>query len=154
ERGKKWELKAIAPDSADTLPRACRGCHRTRLRKINRERRTGARHAVDADQSAALLHEAVHRRDAKLSAAGKIAARTRADERLEQLGSRLIVEAGTGVAHRELDVAAGRGARMRGDERVVHRAVRRLDGYLSAVRHRVARVDGERQDDVIELRRI
>ena len=65
--------------------------------------------AVDADEPAVLLHDAVHRRETE---AGALPDVLRREERLEQVRLRGGVHAAAGVAHGEHHVVAGGAVRV------------------------------------------
>ena len=76
------------------------------------------------------------------------------EERLEQVRLNLRAHADSGVAHAEHRVGPGAGAGMRLDEGVVEVDVAGLDRKPSALRHRVAGVHREVEDDLLDLRRV
>ena len=64
------------------------------------------------------------------------------------------VHAGSGVADRHLDVVAGLQPRMSGHADPVELDVAQLDHDFAAVRHRIARVDDEVHEDLLDLRAV
>src|SRR5207302_5610555 len=125
--------------------------HRRDPREVDSHCGAGARGALDPDVTAVLLHDTVHRREAE---PGPLAHALRGEERLEQVCLNLRTHAGSAIAHTEHRVGSNAGARMRLDERAVELDVAGLDGEPTALWHRVPGVDGEVQDDLLDLRRV
>ena len=73
------------------------------------------------------------------------------EERLEHVLERGRVHAGPGVRHREQDVGPRDHVRVARGVRVVELHVGGLDRQLAAVGHRVAGVDREVDDDLLDL---
>ena len=107
--------------------------------------------AVDPHAAAALLDDPVDRREAEARA---VPERLRGEERLEDVRERLGVHADAGVADGEHHVRADDGVGVLGDVLLVELDVRRVDREQPAVGHRVARVDGEVHEDLLELVRV
>ena len=107
-------------------------------RQEDAERRAHPRRRRHLDRAAALLDDAVHRREAQARAAGLCR-----EERIEQLLALRLGHADARVRQAELDVLL-----------VVDHDVRRLDRDRAAARHRVARVHREVDDHLLELRRV
>jgi hypothetical protein len=117
-------------------------------REVDLERGAVPRLAVHADVTAALLHDAEHRRQAQSRA---FAHGLRREEGLEDPPARRRVHAGARVADRDHDVVARRHADVGARVRRVELHVRRLDRELSPLRHGVARVHREVHDDLLDL---
>ncbi len=97
----------------------------------------------------ALFHDSVDGRQAE---AGPLAHGFCGEERFEDVGLGLLVHAGPGVGHFQQHEAAGRGPRARLSGRFLH--ILGLDAQRPAVRHGVARIDHQIQDDLFELPRV
>src|SRR4029077_13502587 len=97
---------------------------------------SAARFAIDLDRAAALLNDAVHRRQ---SEAGPVAGAFGGEERLEDVSRGLGVHAAAGIADRQLHPPPAIGL-----------DIRQNDADLTAAGHRVARVDGEVHQDLFD----
>ena len=140
-----------APAAATRLPGGGGGIGRARghldAREEDAERRALAPLAVDPDVPAALVHDAVHRGEPEPRA---LALLLGGEEGLEEVRLHVRVHADARVRHLEHHVRA----RLDPDPRrlvLADRAIGRLDGQPAAVRHGVARVDGEVQEHLLDL---
>ena len=120
-------------------------------RQVHLERRAVTALAVHPNRSAALLDDAVHGRETKTRAFAALLGR---EERLENPRLRRLVHSGAGIGDGQHHVRAGDGAAMGRRVRGVELDVRRLDRQLPARQHRVASVDREVDDDLLDLPRI
>src|ERR1700736_2687294 len=116
--------------------------------QVDPELRPDIRLTVHPDEPVALLHDAVDHGEPQAGAAANL---LRGEERLEDLEPRRLLHADAGIAHREQRVLARYQWPVRLGVLLVERHLLRLDGQLSPGRHRVARVDGEVHDDLLEL---
>jgi len=103
---------------------------------------------IHPDEPARLLDDPVHRRQTQPR---PFAGRFRGEERLEDVRLRAGVHSSTRVRHGEHDVAAGLGGRVGLQVSLVHVHVGRFDGQPATSGHRVARVDRQVHDDLLEL---
>ena len=117
-------------------------------RKINLERRSVARLAIDPDVSAALFDDSVDRRQAEARALPFFLG---GEERLEDVGLRLFVHAAAVVGDRQHDVLAGRQRNRRMGSRGVEFDVAGFDREAPALRHGVARIDRKIHDHLLDL---
>src|SRR5439155_9086527 len=121
---------------------------RLRLRQVDREGRPAADLALDRDPATALLDDPPRAREAE---AGACTGVLRREERLEDMRPRLGVHADARVADGEDDVQAGLERARAGLDRRGELDAPRLDDELSTLWHRVARVQGEVHDHLLEL---
>ena len=128
---------------------ADRGGQDTRKREV--ERAAHAHRAVHPDVATRLPHDAVHGRQPE---AGALAHRLGGEERLEDVLERFAAHTHAGVAHREHDVAAGH--HLRAVELAEALDLRVLGANLqdTAGGHRVARVDGQVHEHLLDLARV
>ena len=119
-------------------------------RQVEAHRRALADLRVDPHLPARLAHEAVDHRQAEARA---LADRLRREERVERLGDDIRAHAGAGIGHAEREVLAGIEVALLGAT-VVEPFVGGLDGDAPAIRHRVAGVDAEVEQRILELARI
>ena len=128
--------------------------HRGRLdlraRQEHAERRAFPDLRLELDAAVVLLDDAEHRREAEAGALADVLGR---EERLEDVLARDVVDAGAVVDDREADVVTGRDIELARELRVDVR-VRGLDDQLAAFGHRVARVDHEVREDLLDLARV
>src|SRR6185437_15666970 len=107
--------------------------------------------AVGEDEATGLLDDAVDGGKSKSRAAADLLGR---EERLEDLLHHVGAHAGAGIAHFDQDIFAG------GDMLLAELARGRLidiggaDKELAAIRHGVARIDGEVPDNLLELMQV
>ena len=101
--------------------------------------------------AAALLDDPVDGREAEPSPLADALGR---EERLEEVGLGLGVHPHSRVAHGEKHVRAGVDVGLLAGIRLVQLDVRGLDGEPPSLRHGVPRVDGQVQDDLLELPRV
>ena len=106
--------------------------------------------AVDENEAAALLHDAIYRRQSKPGTLGTL----RGEERLEDARLRLVVHSDAGVADGQHDVLARHQRCVRPGKDLVERDVGRLNRQLAALRHGVARVHRQIHDDLVNLPRV
>ncbi|GJD69837.1 hypothetical protein MMMDOFMJ_2775 [Methylobacterium gnaphalii] len=118
--------------------------------QVEAHRGAVAKLRIDPDLPAGLAHEAVDHRQPEPRA---LADRLRREERLEGLGDHVRRHAGAGIGDAEREVLAGLQVPVP-RRTLVHPLVGGLDGDAAAIRHRVARVDAEVQQRVLELRGI
>src|SRR5262249_31372299 len=118
------------------------------LRQVDLERRALGELAVDPDAAAGLLDDAEHRGEAE---AGALAAGPGGGGRLRASALPALFPCEPGVAHREHDVRAGRDAEVLARVALVELDVRGLDGERAAAGHRVARVDREVHDHLLDV---
>ena len=114
-------------------------------RQEDAERRALAQLAVDPDMPAALVHDAVHRGEPEPRAVV-----LGGEEGLEEVRLHVRVHADARIRHLEHHVRA----RLEpGPRRLVlaDHAIGRLDGQAPAIRHGVARIDGEVQEHLLDL---
>ena len=104
--------------------------------------------AVDFRMSAGLLHEPIDLRQAE---AGALAGALGGEERVERLGQHVLGHANSGIADEQSDILARLKVGIRGSIGIIEKAIRRLDGELSAIGHRIARVEGQVDDRILEL---
>ena len=116
---------------------------------MHRERRAASRLALDGDEAVALADDAVHRREAE---AGAFAELLGGEERLEQMRARLGRNADAVVDDAQAHEVAGGGRRGRLALRDGDRAD--LDADAAAARQRVARVQHQVQNHLLDLMRI
>jgi len=105
--------------------------------QIDLERRPAPHLAVDFDVAAALLHDAMDRRQPQSS---PFTNSLGGEERFEDVPARLCIHAHAGVAHRQHDVGARVRPRTRFDLALAPFHQPRLNRDLAAPRHRVPRV--------------
>ena len=117
-------------------------------RQVNPERRALPRLAVDPHVAAALLDNPV---DGGQTQPGAFAFFLGREERLEQVGLGLGVHPAAGVAYPQHDVSARLDGHVGAGIVLVQLHVSRLDRELAALRHRVASVDCQIQDDLFDL---
>ncbi len=117
-------------------------------RQVDPEGRAPSRCTLDGDVASVLLDDPVHGGEPE---AASLLGRLGREEGLEDPLARLLVHPVAGVARLEQDVRPARGGRMGCYERRVELDVARLDRQASALRHRVARVDREVHDHLLEL---
>ena len=115
--------------------------------QVELHRRPDAGLRVDLHVPARLLDEAEHHRKTEPRA---LAGRLGREERIEGLLHHLRRHAGAGVGHRDHHILPSRGVVL---ERigVVEMGVHRLDRQLAAAGHRIARVDGEIDERLLQL---
>ena len=101
--------------------------------------------------AARLLDETIHLAQAETGAVSGV---LRREERVERPGERIGTHADARVGDRQRYVLAGHDFDLAGGVALVERGVGCLDGQLSAVGHRVARIDGEIEDGVLQLVRV
>ena len=112
------------------------------------EDRALARRAVDKDEAAGLLDDAVHGRQAEPGAGAELLGR---EERLEDAFEVFLRDADPGIGDLDQHVIAGRHDFGAAPQRRRLRHIGGADRQRSAARHRVARVDGKVDDDLFEL---
>ena len=117
-------------------------------RQIDLHRAAFARLAVDRHVAARLLDETVHHGKPET---GPSTERLRGEERFECLADHVGRHADAGIADGEQHVLPGSDLGVRGGIAIVEISIRRLDRQPAAVRHRVARVDREVEQHVLEL---
>ena len=117
-------------------------------RQIDAERRAAADLGLDVDHAAGVGHDLVHDREAEPRAVSRF---LRREERLEDPGRRCAIHPVTGVGHRQADVVVGHRGALHVVRRRSHRDVRELDLQRAAARHRVARVDHEVEQHLLDL---
>src|SRR5439155_8285668 len=100
------------------------------------------------DRAAALADDPKHCREAEPRA---VARRLRGVERFEEMLLNRSVHSRTGVADGEHHVRAGGRARMVGDKRLIELHVRGFDRQGAPVRHRIARVQREIENHLLDL---
>ncbi len=120
-------------------------------RQEDRKRRADILHAIDGDVSAGLLHDAVARRQPE---AGPLPFFLRGEKWLEDVLLHLRRHARAGVGHRELHVLAG--GHFIDGIKIVHEIgdVFGRDRDRAALGHRVARIDAEIEQHLLELPRV
>src|SRR5262249_51724222 len=104
--------------------------------------------APDENVPAALLDDPV---DGRKAEPRSLVPLLRGEERLEDPLAGLLVHSHPGVAYGEHDPGAGARAELRRDASFAGAQLPRLDRERAAFRHRVAGVDGEIQDHLLEL---
>src|SRR5262249_14874032 len=104
--------------------------------------------AFDEDEAARLLDDAVDGGETKPGAGAHL---LRREERLEDARQILAWNADAGVGHLDLHVFAGRHYLVGAPHRIFARHVGGADGERAARRHGVPRIDGEIDDDLLEL---
>ena len=117
-------------------------------RQIELDRRAFADLAVDFHMPARLLDEAVDLRKPQARAVSDVLGR---EERIEGLGLHLRRHSAAGVRHGQHDILAGHHFGLRGGVFFIEMNIRGFDRQLAAIRHRVARIDGEIEDRELEL---
>ena len=131
------------------LRRRCRGLGGLAApRQVHLHRGADALFAVRREVAAGLLGDAVAGREAE---AGALVVRLRREERLEDARLDRLAHAGARVAHREHHVLAGHHVGGLARVFVVEHHVRRLDHEPAAGGHRVAGVDDEVHQHLLEL---
>jgi hypothetical protein len=118
-------------------------------RQEDPERGALADFAVDIDEAAGLLDDAVDGGEAEAGALADFLGR---EERLEDLVADLGRDAGTGVGDVDPHVVGDRHALIGRLRRLFGGDVGGAHGELAAIRHGVARIDGEVHDHLLELR--
>ena len=107
--------------------------------------------AVDFGVPARLFDKAVHHRQAQ---AGARAGGLGGEKGLKSLGRHLGRHAAAGVADRQQHVLAGADIAVLVGVGIVQRRIRHLDGQLARALHRVAGVDRQVEDRVLDLGRV
>ena len=120
-------------------------------RQRDRERRALARLALGPDVTRALPDDAVDGGEAE---AGALADLLRREERLEEVRPHVRRHAVAGIADAQQHVRSRRAGDVRREVVALGGDVRGLDDEPAAVRHRVAGVHGEVQQDLFDLRAI
>ena len=118
--------------------------------QVDRDGGARADFGIDPHLPARLLGEAIDHRQAE---AGALADRFRCEERLEHPRDHLRRHAGAGVGHGNRQVLPRRHV-VRARRPLIQPLVGGLDGDATAVRHRVAGVDAQVEQRVLELRGI
>src|SRR5260221_104387 len=138
---------------ASRLARRCDGrCVRPRhARKVYLEGRTLSGLAVDHDVSAALLDDAVHRREPQSGSAASALGR---EEGFEDPLTRRLVDTHAGIRNAQLDVLPWRDWQMPLPIVFVQRDVPCLDRQPATARHGIGGVDHQVDQNLLELRRI
>ena len=113
------------------------------------ERRPLAGLGIDVDEAAGLLDDAIDRRQPKPGALADLLGR---EERLEDLVDDLAWNAGAGVGDVDPDIFGRRHALVGEPRGFFARDICCSYGELAAIGHRVARIDGEVDDHLLELR--
>src|SRR5262245_36232700 len=119
-------------------------------RQVDADHRSLPDLRIDPDMSMALSGEAIHHRQAK---SGAFTQRFGGEERIEHAVEDRLADAGPGVADGYGDVLT-RFERARGGGAIVEPFVSGFDDDLSAVGHRVARVDAQVEQRVFQLVRV
>ena len=101
--------------------------------------------------AAGLLHEAI---DHAESEPGAVALRLRREERLEDLVDNVGRNSATGVGHRDHDVLARGHLGVAFGVVIVEEGISGLDGELALTIHRVARVDRQVEQRILDLHRV
>ena len=119
-------------------------------RQVQAHHRPVADFGIDPDLATGLLGEAVDHRQAE---SGALSDRLGGEERVEGAGDHLRRHAGAAVADAQRDVLPGRQLAL-ARRPLVEPAVAGLDGQPAAGRHRVARIDAQVEQRVLELARV
>src|SRR6202011_2242030 len=122
-------------------------------RKVNVDGCAFAFLAFDTQMSAALTDNAVRRGKTKSAA---VIVDLRGEERLEEMSFDLFIHSGAGIADSDQDILAGSNVIV-GQRRFFFRRNidnRRLEGELSAMRHRISRIYREVENDLGNLTRV
>ena len=119
-----------------------------RYRQQNGHRGPEPHLAVNPDVPSALLHDAVAGRETQASA---LSLPLGGEERFEQVGQHVVGHPGSGIGDRQRDVVAGYHLRMSCAVLVAHREIGRFDDQPAAVRHGVPSVDGQVDQELLNL---
>src|SRR5207302_1781426 len=117
-------------------------------RQVDLDARPQTELAVHPDEAAAPLHDAVYRRQPDAGPGIRVFGR---EVRLEQVRLRLRRHPGAGIAHGEQHVLAGRHRALVCHVALVELDVLRFDGDPATPRHRVARVQHQVEQYLLEL---
>src|SRR6185437_16429434 len=117
-------------------------------RQVDRELRALARLAVDENEAAGLLDDAIDRGEAEPGAAADFLGR---EEWLENPREIFLGDADAGIADLDQHILPRRHDLDAAPQRARDGGVGGPDRQHAAIRHRVARIDGEIDDDLFDL---
>jgi hypothetical protein len=120
-------------------------------RQVDADRRARPGLAVDLEEAAVLRDDAVDRGEPQ---ARPLALRLGGEEGLEEVRQGRRVHPAPGVADREPHVLPGDGLHVAGAVRLAQRVAAGLDGHPAGAVDRVAAVDAEVGEDLVELERV